>query len=485
LPPDLVSLHALELIQRLGPTAARACSEAVMEGVDRSNPTIRHVAALAFWYVLPGSEVALNKLLAKMEKGNEEFFGGSWNHRSILRWQLSQDFPKRMQMIDGLEHVALADDMFFILDEMGDDSVPAIPVVMDKMKYLDQLGRTDPYVRPDHKERFRRQALEFLGKFAENRSDVNEFLLQYVDDSDPTVRATSGPILVESAVRSPNLIPAVLESLLEADLNAWVAKMRAIGQMRGGAKQLLADVLRFTSEDYIKSWYEDLQVPYKKTLSLTHLMSMKLAACVAVGRIDSEKVVDHLPFLVEAIGLHGDPVSFLKEATTHSELIIPLVEPYLKSPVDNKQIIAANILLHHQPDHMEALSTLHRHLVSETRGVNTSVASLLLEHDRVRLLENKDLLNKVNDGNISAAHQHAKVRQDFQLLLPLIEQNLQSDQPNEVNSSLSVLLEMEDRSKQFIPLVQEALKSEHMATRSNAFMLLLEYGVEHLPPLGQ
>ena len=483
-PIDQISMHALELIERLGPVAARACAESVIEGINHPNPMARSVASRAFWYVLPGSERGLEKLLSEIKGGNAELFSG-WNHRSILRWQWGRDFSQRLQMTNGLAHVSLGDDMFMILDEMGEDAVYAIPVVMDKMQLLDQPGDTNPMESADRKERFRRQAVDFLGKFATDRSNVSEFLLQYLDDPDPSVRSTAGRILVESAARSTNLVPAVLESLLEADLNAWVTKMRAIGHTGELGKQLLPDVERFTSEEYIKTWYGELEVPYKNTLSLTHLMNMKLAACVAVGRLAPEKVVDHLPFLVEAIGLHGDPVEFLKEATMLSESIVPLVEPYLHSPVDKKQIIAADILLHHIPGHRDALSTLDRQLASDSGRIYTKVMRLLLKHDKVRLMENKGLRRKMKDGDLSAAHVYSMVGQDVQYLLPLIEQRLRSDQAEEVNSALNVLLEMEEKPEQFIPLVQEALKSERVANRSNAFLLLLDYGVEHLPPLGQ
>jgi len=297
LPPDQIALHAFELINLLGPVAARACAESVIEGVNHPVGQVQNAAIQAFWYVLPGSETALKKVLDEIKNGNQALLR-TGIHRPMMEWQWSQDFTQKLQITNGLAHVTLADGIFYTLDQMGEEAVPAIPVVMDKMKQLDQLDDNGSLTRSVTAERFRRLCVSFLFKYVGERFDVTEFLLNHVGDWDPVVRAKTGKLLVEKAAYSPELVPKVLASLLDADLNAWVVKMRAIGLMGERAMEMLPTLVRFTSEDYIKTWYEELEAPCKKTLSLTHLKNMKMAACVAVGRIDPEKVEAHLPYLV-------------------------------------------------------------------------------------------------------------------------------------------------------------------------------------------
>lgn len=76
----------------------------------------------------------------------------------------------------------------------------------------------------------------------------------------------------------------------------------------------------FTSEEYNKSWFKKLTAEKPVPLSVTHVRNMNLSTVLALGRINPDLAKEHLLFIVEAIGLHHDPVDFLIGATAHSFL---------------------------------------------------------------------------------------------------------------------------------------------------------------------
>jgi hypothetical protein len=341
--PGPIRAAAMEAIAGLGPLAANGAVREVIVGLaDPLQPVRWHAQYAAEWLVpeYPDAVKAYRRLLADT---NEAIPIRDLTVSEHIWPRLPGAVPVLTRRLEQPAHAHLA---AIALRYCGSNAAPAIPLLTEIL---------------DHGVVDRAMAAKTLGAIGVVSPEVIGALARAWNDSNSWVRANAAEAFTALASNGVSVPGELISGLRDRDNRALTAKLEAFGAIGPAGRDALSTIREFADTNAARAWVTE---PDQRVMTL-RVQDISVNARIAICSLDPERCPSLLPELAAHITESWNLQQFLRRCRRFSNEVIAAVEPLLTTTNLVGASIAAQIILSHNSNHLQAVAVLQR---NKTKG---------------------------------------------------------------------------------------------------------------------
>jgi hypothetical protein len=219
----------------------------------------------------------------------------------------------------------------------------------------------------------RAMAVLALGRIGVATPEVCAALAHAWNSPDPWIRHNAALAVAMLGPPMTNQLAALLSGLKDKDNSALDSKLQAIGKLGPGALDALPALRELAQTNLLASVVTNTN----SQVAGWALSELSVSAKIAICQINPDEGRAYLPDIATQIGRRWEATISLTEPSPLSNDIVRLTEPLLDDPNIARKIIAAYIILSHDPQHPKALDVLHHAKTSGEIGNRLFAGRLL------------------------------------------------------------------------------------------------------------
>jgi RNA polymerase sigma factor (sigma-70 family) len=449
---------AVEIAYELGPAAARSLAGALCDNLDDPEINTSIYAARSLYWSIPESPqvvAAFTNWLSDPDR--EHLLGLEVGDEEALFARLPGALPLLLPWLKNPRTpMDVPGEAARILGSMGTNAAVAIPSLIEACDHgFDRTGSFTkyPYTHPpdaDFVLHSRSRALEALAKIGIASPEVLTALRRGLHDKYEPVRL--------AALRSVYALRQPLGEPLTNVLDTFAARRSIefreiidwVGSLENDGREALPWLRQFLDEEQLAELPEGVHAQLGDFAVSKE--DLRLAAILAICRIDPEEIRHHIADLSYRFHARWDAVQLLSKSKSLAHEVAAGLAPLLRATNSQDTARAAYIILGVLPDHQEALMTLRK---SAREG------SL---YDR---LIASDWLNERTG--------------DSDNMLSVLEEGLKSEDDYAGQVAAGILDDMGPAARPAIPALKAALWNQHRFVRERAGKILRKIAPGELP----